>query len=215
MSDSPYQPLVSIVTPVLNGARYIETCLQSVLGQSYPSIEHIFIDGGSTDGSLEILARYQSQYPQRINVISGQDKGVGEAVNKGFARARGQIFGWIDTDDAYEAQAVETIVKFFGSNPDASLVFGGCNMMDENGQFICQMPTEDFDRKRAINDTYHIIFCAAFYKREVIEKIGGLNTLGNDLDFWLRVAQSFEMRRIDKVVFHNRHLGLVAVGRDY
>ncbi|MDO8568503.1 MAG: glycosyltransferase family 2 protein [Dehalococcoidales bacterium] len=197
MSDTAYEPLVSIITPVLNGAKYLEICLKSVLAQSYPNIEHIFVDGGSTDGTLDILAGYQSKYPQRIKFITGTDKGVGEAVNKGFAVARGSIFGWIDTDDAYETNAIQTIVKFFGANQNAFLVYGGCNMIDEGGKFILKMPTTDFDRQRAVNDTYHIIFCAAFYKREVIEKVGGLNTLGNDLDFWLRASQEFQLHRID------------------
>ena len=85
--DTTYNPLVSIITPVLNGIKYLETCIQSVLSQSYPYIEHIFIDGGSSDGSLDILTNYKAKYPDRIRFISEPDKGACDAWNKGLEMA--------------------------------------------------------------------------------------------------------------------------------
>jgi len=82
-------PPVSIITPVLNAIKYLEACIQSVLHQSYPHIEHIFVDGGLTDGTLEMLANYQAKYRDRITFISEPDKSAGEAWNKGFRIARG------------------------------------------------------------------------------------------------------------------------------
>ncbi|MFC1862204.1 glycosyltransferase family 2 protein [Chloroflexota bacterium] len=193
-------PLVSIITPVKNGIKYLETCLQSVLNQSYDNIEHIFVDGGSTDGSLEMLASYQSKYPDRIRFISEPDKGVGEAVNKGLKLAKGDIFGWIDSDDVYEPDAIKTVVEFFQANPDACFVFGNCNMLNEKGEVIACFRIKDFDLQEALNDRHYLVFCATFYKREVIERVGGLNALGNDLDFWLRIAKVFELHRIDKML---------------
>ncbi len=198
--DTTYNPLVSIITPVRNGIKYLETSIQSVLKQSYPHIEHILVDGGSTDGTLEMLASYQARYPDRIRFISGTDQGVGDAVNKGFAIAKGEILGWIDSDDAYQPDAIQTVVEFFRANPAARFVFGGCNMIDEKGKFIRTMPTKDFDLYEAINDRHYVVFCAAFYKREVIEKVGALNNLGNDLDFWLRVDKVFQLYRIEPVL---------------
>jgi len=193
-------PLVSIITPVFNGKKYLEACLQSVLNQSYPRIEHIFVDGGSTDGTLNILSSYQSRYPERIIFISGPDRGVGEAVNKGLAIARGQIFGWIDSDDLYKLDAISAAVEFFRENPDAYFLFGGCNMIDEKGEVISSFTIKDFNLREALNRWHYIVFCATFFKREVVESIGLLNTLGNDLDFYIRVHKAFRMHRIEETL---------------
>ena len=197
-------PLVSIVTPVLNGAKYLELCIQNVLNQSYPNIEHIFVDGGSTDSSLELLASYHAKYPEKIRFIAEPDKGVGDAVNKGFRVARGQIYGWIDTDDLYEPNTISTVVEFFRTHPEAYFVYGGCNIIDKTGKTIRQKLVRDFDLKEAVERRHYITFCASFYRREVLEKAGFLNSLGNDLDFWLRIAKHFEMHRIKATVVNWR-----------
>lgn len=192
------EPLVSIITPVLNGMRYLEDCIQSVLNQSYPHIEHIFIDGGSTDGTLELLSKYHTGYPDRIRFISGQDSGVGEAVNKGFALAKGQVLGWLDSDDLYEQNAIREVVACFKANPDTYVVYGGCNIIDEKGTVTGKLPVRDFSLREAIRDRHYIALSAAFYRREVIDSVGGFNSLGNDLDFWLRVGRAFKMHHLDK-----------------
>src|SRR3972149_511511 len=121
------KPLVSIITMVLNGVKYLEECIQSVLTQNYPHIEHIFVDGGSTDGTVEILTKYQTKYPNRIRFISEPDKGPGDAWNKGIRMAKGEIFGFLGSDDVSEPGAIISVVEFFKSNPDAYFVFGECN----------------------------------------------------------------------------------------
>lgn len=201
-------PLVSIVTPVLNGAKYLEICIGSVLEQTYPHIEHIFIDGGSKDGTLELLSQYRAKYPDRIKVISELDAGVGEAVSNGMRMAKGDILGWLDSDDLYEPDAVLSIVQFFRSNKDAYFVFGESDVIDEAGNVIQKRLIKDFDLREAINDRHYIVFCAAFYRREVTEKVGFFNTLGNDLDFWIRAGKEFQLHRIDKLLSHwRRHQG--------
>ncbi|MFC1989492.1 glycosyltransferase family 2 protein [Chloroflexota bacterium] len=197
MTDNP---LVSIITPVRNGIRYLEQCIQSVLNQGYPYIEHIFVDGGSTDGTLDMLASYQARHPDRIRFISEPDEGIGEAWNKGFRIAKGEIFGWIDSDDFFEPDAVQTAVDFFRANPDYYFVYGDANMINEQGEVIEIFSAKVFNLKEAINDKYFIIFCSAFYRRRVIEQVGAYNTLGNDLDFWLRVGQVFPMHRIERIL---------------
>lgn len=194
-------PLVSIVTPVFNGIKYLETCIQNVLNQSYPYIEQIFVDGGSTDGSLDILSSYRDKYPDRIRFISEPDRGVGEAVNKGLKMAKGEIFGWLDTDDLYEPDAILTVVEFFKLNPDAYFVFGASNLINEAGEVIIRKRLiKDFNLEEAINDKHYICICSAFYKREVVERIGFFNTLGNDVDFWIRVGKKFQMHLIEKTL---------------
>jgi glycosyltransferase involved in cell wall biosynthesis len=194
--------LVSIITPVLNGIKYLETAIQSVLNQTYPNIEHIFIDGGSTDGTLEMLRSYQAKYPERIRFISEPDRSAGEACNKGWKMAKGEIFGWLGSDDVYEQDAIMTVVDFFRSNPDAYFVFGGCNFINEKGEIIGKAQTKDFDLKEAINDTCYIPCPSAFYRREVIEKVGFMDTreTGVELDYWIRVGKVFKIHRIRKVL---------------
>jgi len=197
-------PLVSIITPILNGVKYLEACIQSVLNQSYPYIEHIFVDGGSIDGTLEMLSSYKARYTDRIRFVSQPDRGVGEAVNKGLRIAKGGIFGWLDSDDVYETDAIMTVVEFFRSNPDAYFVFGESDVINEVGEVIRKRPIKDFDLKEAINDRHYIVICAAFYRQEVIERVGFFNTLGNDLDFWIRVGKKFQIYRIEKTFSHWR-----------
>ena len=193
-------PLVSIITPVLDGIKYLETCIQSVLKQSYPYIEQIFIDGGSTDGTLDMLSNYKAKYPDRIRFVSEPDRGVGEALNRGLKMAKGGIFGWLDSDDTYEADVIYTVVEFFGANPDAYFVFGEGNIINEKGEVIRKFQTKDFDLKEVINDRCYISLTSAFYRREVIERVGAFNTLGNDVDFWIRVGKAFQMHRIEKTL---------------
>ncbi len=195
-------PLVSIITPVLNGIKYLEACIQSVLNQSYPYIEHIFVDGGSTDSTLEMLSSYQAKYPHRIIVSSEPDNGAEEAWNKGLRMAKGEIFGWLGADDVYEPDAIETVVEFFRANPDAYFVFGDCNYIDEKGEMLFKAQSKDFDLKEAINDAHYINCPSAFYKRSVIEKIGLMDTSIHacDLDYWIRVGKVFQMYRLEKLL---------------
>jgi len=200
----PDNPLVSIITPVLNGIKYLETCIQSVLNQGYPYIEHIFVDGGSSDGTLDMLSNYKAKYPDRIRFISEPDRGVGEALNRGLKMAKGGIFGWLDSDDVCEPDAIMTVVEFFKSNPGAYFVFGEGNIINEAGEVIRKFPTKDFSVKDAINGRCNIPFGSAFYRREVIERVGLFNILGNNFDFWIRVAKVFQIHRVEKVLSNNR-----------
>ncbi len=199
---TPDNPLVSIITPVLNGIKYLEACIESVLNQSYPYIEHIFVDGGSTDGTVEMLAKYKTKYPDRIRFISEPDKGPCDAWNKGLGMAKGEILGWLGSDDMSEPDAIMTVVEFFRTNPDAYFVFGDCNYINENGKIIGKFPTRDFNLEEMINDTNCIPGPSAFYKREVIEKIGLFDI--NELDYWIRVGKVFQIHRIKKVLSNFR-----------
>ena len=202
----PDNPLVSIITPVLNGIKYLEACIQSVLSQSYPYIEHVFVDGGSSDGTVDMLASYRAKYPDRIRFISESDKCAGEAWNKGLRMAKGEILGWSGSDDVCEPDAIMTVVEFFRTNPDAYFVFGNCNYINEKGEIIGRIHTADFDLDKAINDSGHIPTPSAFYKREVIKKVGFMDiTLHTcDLDYWIRVGKVFQIHRIEEVLSNFR-----------
>lgn len=197
-------PLVSIITQVLNGVKYLETCVQSVLQQSYPNIEHIFVDGASTDGTVDMLASYQARYPDRIRFISEPDKGAGDAWNKGLRMAKGKFFGWLGSDDMSEPGAIQIVVEFFRASPDAYFVFGDCNFINEKGEITGKYPTRDFNLRELLNDSCMVPTPSSFYKREVIEKVGYYDTKGNDYEFLIRVGQTFAVHRIDKVLSNFR-----------
>jgi glycosyltransferase involved in cell wall biosynthesis len=195
-------PLVSIITPIYNNTSFLDHCIQSVLSQTYKNIEHIFIDGGSTDGTVDKLKKYQNQHTRRIRYVSEPDKGAGDAWNKGWKMANGEIMGWLGADDTYEPDAIESVVSFFRCNPSMPFVFGECNIINNNGQLICKFPTKDFHLPEVINKHNCIPTTSAFYKREVIEAIGPLDTsiIPCDYDYWIRAGEVFPIKRINRLL---------------
>ena len=125
-------PLVSVITPSFNAARFLEETIQSVLAQDYPYIEYIVMDGGSTDGSLNILR----SYADRLTYSSGADEGAADAINNGFAKARGEILAWLGADDTYLPGAVSKAVAALNCNPDAAAVYGEGYWTDAQGQVL-------------------------------------------------------------------------------
>ena len=125
-------PLVSIVTPSYNQTAYLEQTLQSVLNQEYPHIEYIVIDGGSTDGSIEIIDRYASQLAYWV---SEPDEGQTDAVNKGCEERR-VIIAWLNSDDMYMAGAIREAVQTLNANPEAGMVYGDGLMVDSEGRLL-------------------------------------------------------------------------------
>lgn len=205
----PNSPLVSIVTPSYNQARYLEQTLRSVLEQEYPRIEYIVVDGASTDGSVEIIEKHvmesdslpsesqkQASGFHKIDYwISEKDSGQAEAINKGLARATGEIVAWLNSDDFYFPGAVASAVKAFESHPEAGLVYGDTAAVDENGEFIhfpkyAQWTLEDLL-------TFHILGQpAVFMRREVLLKAGYLDSSFHfllDHHLWIRMASHAPM----------------------
>src|SRR4030042_1239734 len=131
-------PLVPIVPPSLNKGRFIEETILSIKNQTYPRIEHIVIDGGSTDETLDILRKYGDS----LVWISEPDKGMYDASNKGITMAKGEILGWLMADDTYMPWAVETAVRFLVENPDVVMVYGKCPFIDANGKVLREFPSE-------------------------------------------------------------------------
>lgn len=188
------KPSVSIITPSLNQGKFIEKTILSVLSQDYPDIEYIVIDGGSTDNSLEILGKYKD----RIKWISEPDRGQADAVNKGISMARGEILGWLNSDDTYNPSAVSKAVEQFVMSPQLIMVYGDALFIDMDDRVDGDYPTEEFSLRRLL-DTCFICQPAVFLKKEVIETVGmldaGLKTC-MDYEYWIRVGKVFSADRI-------------------
>jgi glycosyltransferase involved in cell wall biosynthesis len=126
-------PLVSILTPSFNQGRFLRDCLDSVAAQTYPRIEHIVVDGGSTDESLEILA----ESGDTVRWTSEPDRGQADAVNKAFEASTGEIVGWVNSDDGlFATDTVGRVVAAFAGNPDAGVVYGDAALVDETGRIV-------------------------------------------------------------------------------
>jgi len=180
-------PLVSIVTPCYNMARYLPEAIESVLSQDYPRIEYIVVDGGSTDGTLEIL----EQYKQRLTYTSGPDRGPSDAVFQGLRRARGEILAWLNADDSYLPGAVRTAVEYLGEHPDADVVYGEGWWIDESGGVISRYPTLPFDAKVLERDCFicqpSAFLRASAYRRTELDPEVARSF---DYDVWIRMQKA-------------------------
>ena len=183
------RPLVSIVTPSFNQAAYLEETIQSVLSQDYAPLEYIIIDGGSSDGSLEIIQRYAEHLAWWV---SEADRGQTDAINKGFARAQGEIFAWLNSDDTYLPGAISRAVAYLQENPEAGMVYGDANLVDENGKVIGKFPAAQTDYGRLRQGYVHIPQQAAFFRAALWRQVGPLDPtfyFAMDYDLWVRLAR--------------------------
>src|ERR1700694_3043502 len=125
----PALPRITVVTPSFNQAAYLADAIESVLSQCYPDLEYLVLDGGSTDGSIDILRRYDS----RLSWTTQADEGQSDAINKGFRRATGEIVTFLNSDDYYFPGALEAVARAFTDNPDAGVVYGRGRFVSETG----------------------------------------------------------------------------------
>jgi glycosyltransferase involved in cell wall biosynthesis len=189
--------VVSIVTPSLNQAEYLREALDSVRAQTHTPIEHIVVDGGSTDGSLEILAQYDE-----LTWVSEPDRGQSHALNKGFALANGEILGWLNADDSYEPGAVAQAVAAIHATC-AALVYADVTRVNDdrvNPRRIRSRPA--FDVWTELNLGCGIYSPAVFFTREALDAVGPLDEslhLTMDYDLWLRIGKRFPVRHVDAV----------------
>jgi glycosyltransferase involved in cell wall biosynthesis len=198
MPDSNF-PLVSIVTPSYNQARYLERTICSVLDQDYANIEYLVVDGGSRDGSLEIIQRYADRLAWWV---SEKDRGQTDAINKGFARAKGEILAWLNSDDTYEVNAVTEAVAFLQERPQVGLVYGDANFIDENGRIIGRFPAAQTDYKHLRRGYVHIPQQSAFWRADLWRKVGPLDPsfyFAMDYDLWIRLVAEAPLQYLPRV----------------
>jgi glycosyltransferase involved in cell wall biosynthesis len=188
-------PLVSVVTPTYKMGRFLEETIQSVLSQDYPKIEYIVMDGGSTDGTLDILRKYDGLLQYR----SEPDRGQAHAINKGYSLSSGEIFTFLNADDTYLPGAVGTAVKHLTANRSVGLVYGDAYHVAEDGSIIGPYPTKTYDHN-LLNRNCFICQPAAFMWRDAFESAGRMDEelhIALDYDLWIRVAKSRALMKID------------------
>ena len=196
MELKPYLPLISIVTPSFNQARYLEATIQSVLSQNYPRMEYIIVDGGSTDGSVEIIKKYESKLAWWI---SEKDQGQTDAINKGFAHAKGDFFAWLNSDDTYEPNAISSAVNFLQAHPEVGLAYGDANYINEDGHVIGRFPAAQTDLIRLRRGYVHIPQQAAFFRADLWRMVGPLDPsfyFAMDYDLWVRLAMRSQVKYV-------------------
>jgi|SRR5579871_1893131 len=196
------EPLVSIVTPSLNMAQFLEETIESVLNQDYPRVEYLVMDAGSTDGTLEILRRYDG----RLRFVSERDGGQADAINRGFERTSGEIFAFLNADDTYLPGAVSAAVNAFTEHPEAAVIYGDAWHIREDGSRISPYPVERFD---AVNLERRCFICqpAAFLRRDAVAAAGGFDArlrFALDYDLWIRLARRHPMVKIDRFLANSR-----------
>ncbi len=184
------QPLVSVVTPSYNQAAFLAHTLRSVLGQDYPRVEYIVVDGGSTDGSVEVLRRYA---PRLAWWVSEPDAGQADALRKGFARARGDILAWLNSDDMYAPGAIAAAVRALQAHPRAGWVVGDALSIDAAGRPFHHHHGGPWALPALM--TLHILpQPAVFFRRAAYEQAGGVDPSFRflmDHHLWLRMARDW------------------------
>jgi glycosyltransferase involved in cell wall biosynthesis len=190
--------LVSIITPSFNQSSYLEQTLLSVLGQDYPHIEYIVVDGGSTDASVGIIKKYEEKLAYWA---SEKDNGQADAINKGFARATGGIVAWLNSDDYYLPGTIRAAVNVLEEHPEIVLVYGNMLAVDEQGT--------TFNRLNYRQLTLDDLLCfqiigqpAVFFRRSILERTGGLDPTFHfllDHHLWIRLAQHGRILHADQV----------------
>jgi glycosyltransferase involved in cell wall biosynthesis len=197
---TPGRPLVSIVTPTLNQSAYLLQTIASVRAQTYTSIEHIVVDGGSTDGTIQLL--HQLDDDPRIEWTSEPDEGMYHAINKGLARARGDIVTYLNSDDLLMPWTVERVVREFDRHLEVELVYGDAlrYLQDIDRFDLILQPRFRFS---TLGRTGSLVQPAVFWRRRLMERVGSFDTkyrLSADLEFWLRASGSTAFFQVDEVL---------------
>lgn len=207
MTTMTSAPRVTLVTPSYNARPWLRAAIESVLAQDYPNIEYLVMDGGSNDGTVELLG----EFGDRIRWVSERDGGQADAIARGFERASGAILGWLNADDVLKPGAVRTAVAALQSHSGAALVYGHADFIDAGGAPIgpCTV-VEPYSRHRLLHYGDYIIQPAAFFTRAAYTAVGGLDTSlhwAMDWDLWIRLSRQYEVLAIEEELASYRWLG--------
>ncbi len=192
----------SVITISLNRRDFLQKAIESVVRQGYPNYEHIVIDGGSTDGTTELLQRYS-----HLQWISEADRGQAHALNKGIRRASGEICAWLNSDDMYPENTFYKVNQEFAKAPNVAMMYGKCILINEQGEEIGRTNYHPFCLKRLMMGFNNINTPATFTRVAALKGAGEFNEALRatyDVDMWIRIAQAHPVRAIDAYVSYLR-----------
>jgi glycosyltransferase involved in cell wall biosynthesis len=198
-------PRISVVTSSFNQGRYIARTIESVLAQQYPNLEHIVVDGMSSDETVDVLARYP-----HLTVVREPDSGQADAINKGFRRATGEIFCFLNSDDTFAPGALERVAREVEPARGRHVVMGRCRFIDEHDRFIGVEHPSEFESHRRVLEIwkgYAIPQPAVFWTREVWERSGPLDErehLVLDYDLFCRFSRDYDFHTVDQIFANYR-----------
>lgn len=183
-------PRISVITPSYNHGKFLAAAMDSVLSQDYPDLEYFVMDGGSKDGSADII---RARADKLAYWQSEPDGGQTNAVNMGLSRATGDVIGWLNSDDLYVKGALEKVGRYFAEHPDVMMVYGDCLFIDEDGHVLERIRPGVFDPAKMAYRCY-LMQMAVFFRRDLLRLIGPFDTqfaYALDYDFWLRAGIAF------------------------
>jgi glycosyltransferase involved in cell wall biosynthesis len=181
---------ISIVTPSFNQGQFLEKTILSVLDQDYPNLEYIIMDGGSTDGSVEIIQKYASRLAYWV---SQRDRGQSDAINRGFQRSTGDILAYINSDDYYLPGVFSIISDYFSQHPEVDIVFGDLHVIDPAGNLLGIKKAVPYDYWSAVFAGSVVPQPATFFRRRVFDRVGYLDEdlkYNMDIEFFARCGKS-------------------------
>lgn len=202
-------PKISIVIPSYNKVDYIEETLKSIVSQKYPNLEVIIQDGESTDGTLEIIKRYLDKYPNIFILESKKDNGQVDAINKGFKKATGEIFAYINADDCYAKDALISVGNYFVKNPKTLWLVGKGDVMDKGGNIKWNLSTDYKNCLLSKNKYNHLLMVnylmqpSVFLSKSSYRKYGpfiGTKKFVMEYDFWLKIAKDSMPKVLNKTL---------------
>lgn len=199
-------PLISVITPSFNQAAFLGEALESVKLQTYGNYEHLVIDGASTDGTVALLQNVATEIDsQHLRWVSEADSGQSAALNKGFARAKGEIIGWLNSDDRYRGACFEHVVEAFAANPEVDILYGDYVLVDESGETLQVRREIEFS---AFILLYHKVLyiptTATFFRRKIFEENNWLDEklhYAMDLEFFIRLAaRGYRFKHLPQII---------------
>lgn len=193
MSEGKAWPRISIITPSYNHAQFLEETIRSVLLQGYPNLEYFVMDGGSSDNSVEIIRKYE---PWIAGWVSEKDQGQSDAINKGLLRSSGSLLAWLNSDDYYLPNCLLKTAMSFAKHPEAGMIYSNIQIIDEHGRFIYIPSWKPYNFKDQLTQRMGIVQPAAFWRREVMDRIGILRTdlhIVMDYEYWIRMGRFYRI----------------------
>ena len=201
--DAAPLPRIALVTPVYNSVKYIEQTIDSVLGQNYPNLDYFIVDGGSTDGTVDIIRKYESKIS---GWISEPDRGMYDAINKGFARATGEVMGWISATDKLQPGGLTVVGSVFRDLPEVEWITGRRTVYNDEGTTVRIDPVMHWSRLRFLigGSIRHIQQESTYWRRSLWEKAGAhvdaSRRSAGDFELWVRYFRHAPLYCVDALI---------------